>query len=92
MQALGKPGDVLIGISTSGNSTNVVRAVEATRAANMRSIVLTGSGGRLAEMANIAISVPSANTQYIQEAHLAIEHILCGLVERYLFGEGDDLR
>lgn len=89
VRTLGKPGDVLIGISTSGNSTNVIRAVEAARAANMRTIVLTGSSGRLAGMANVAISVPSANTQYIQEAHLAIEHILCGLVERYLFGERD---
>ena len=85
VQALGKPGDVLIGISTSGNSTNVIRAVEAARVADMRTIVLTGSNGRLAGMANVAISVPSANTQYIQEAHLAIEHILCDLVERRLF-------
>ena len=92
VQVLGKPGDVLIGISTSGDSTNVMRAVEAARAVNMRTIALTGSRGRLAQMANIAISVPSANTQYIQEAHLAIEHILCGLVERYLFGGGDNRR
>lgn len=89
VQTLGKPGDVLIGISTSGNSANVIRAVEAARAADMRTIVLTGSGGRLAGMANVSISVPSANTQHIQEAHLAIEHILCGLVERYLFDERD---
>ncbi len=89
VQTLGNPGDVLIGISTSGNSSNVIRAVEAARAANMHTLVLTGSGGRLAGMANVAISVPSANTQYIQEAHLAIEHILCSLVERYLFGERD---
>lgn len=87
VQTLGKPGDVLVGISTSGNSPNVVRAVEAARAANMPTVVLTGRGGRLAGMANVAISVPSTNTQYIQEAHLAIEHILCDLVERYLFGE-----
>jgi len=85
VQTLGKPGDVLIGISTSGNSTNVIRAVEAARAAGMRTIVLTGSGGRLAGMANVSIAVPSTNTQYIQEAHLAIEHILCDLVERHLF-------
>ena len=91
VQTLGKPGDVLISISTSGNSTNVIRAVQAALAANMHTIVLTGSGGRLARMANVAISVPSANTQYIQEAHVAIEHILCGLVERYLFGERDKL-
>ena len=77
----------MIGISTSGNSTNVIRAVEAARAANMRTIVLTGSGGRLAGMVDVTISVPSANTQHIQEAHLAIEHILCGLIERCLFGE-----
>ena len=89
VQALGKPGDVLIGISTSGNSTNVIRAVQAARVASVSTIVLTGSGGRLAEMANVSISVPSANTQHVQEAHLAIEHILCGLVERYLFGEGE---
>ena len=90
VQVLGKPGDALIGISTSGNSTNVIRAVEAARAADMQTIVLMGNNGRLAEMANVAISVPSANTQYIQEAHLAIEHILCGLVECSLFGEGDN--
>ena len=85
VQTLGQPGDVLIGISTSGNSTNVIRAVKAANALNMQTIVLTGNGGRLAKMANVAISVPSANTQYIQETHLAIEHILCGLVERHLF-------
>ena len=89
VQTLGKPGDILIGISTSGNSANVIRAMQAARAANMRTVVLTGGSGRLTGMANVAISVPSTNTQYIQEAHLAIEHILCGLVERYLFGERD---
>lgn len=89
VQTLGNPGDVLIGISTSGNSTNVIRAVEAARAANMHTLVLIGSSGSLKGMANVAISVPSANTQHIQEAHIAIEHILCGLVERYLFGERD---
>ncbi len=85
VQALGKPGDVLIGISTSGNSKNVIRAIEAARAAHVRTIVLTGSGGRLTEMADVAIAVPSAHTQYVQEAHLAIEHILCHIVERKLF-------
>jgi len=85
VQTLAKPGDVLIGISTSGNSANVIRAVKAAQALTMQTIVLTGSGGHLAEMANVAISVPSTNTQYIQEAHLAIEHILCALVERNLF-------
>ena len=88
VQTLGKPGDVLIGISTSGNSPNVIRAVEAALAANIHTIALTGSGGRLAEIGDVVISVPSANTQHIQEAHLAIEHIVCDLVERCLFDGG----
>jgi D-sedoheptulose 7-phosphate isomerase len=90
VQALGKPGDVLVGISTSGGSVNVIRAVEAAHAATMHTIALTGSSGPLGRMANVAISVPSAKTQYIQEAHLAIEHIVCDLVERDLFGERDE--
>jgi phosphoheptose isomerase len=89
VQTLGKPGDVLIGISTSGNSPNVIRAVEAARTANMYTVVLTGAGGRLHEMAHVVIAAPSANTQYIQEAHLTIEHILCEVVERRLFGPGN---
>ena len=86
VEALGKPGDALIGISTSGSSINVIRAVEAAKKAAMRTLVLTGQGGRLTAMADIAIAVPSTDTQHIQEAHLTIEHILCYLVERYLFG------
>jgi D-sedoheptulose 7-phosphate isomerase len=89
VQALGKPSDLLIGISTSGNSANVIRAVAAAQAAAMHTIVLTGNSGRLAGMATIAIAVPSANTQHIQEAHLAIEHLLCELVERALFDRQD---
>lgn len=87
VQALGKPGDILIAISTSGNSPNVVRAVEAAHASGMATVALTGDGGCLAGMATVAIRVPSLNTQYIQEAHLAIEHVVCDLVERYLFDQ-----
>ncbi len=86
VQALGKPGDLLIAISTSGSSPNVIRAVAAARAAHMRTIALTGSGGHLARAADLAISVPSVKTQHIQETHLAVEHILCELVELHLFG------
>ena len=86
VEALGKPGDTLVGISTSGNSPNVVRAVLAAKKADMRTIVLTGSKGRLIELAEVAISVPSDDTQYVQEGHLTIEHILCYLVERSLYG------
>lgn len=87
VQALGKPGDLLLGITTSGSSANIVRAVEAATGAGMRTVVLTGNRGRLRAMVDVAIAVPSDNTQYIQEAHLSIEHILCDLVERHLFGD-----
>jgi len=86
IEALGKPGDVLLGISTSGGSLNVIRAVEAARQQNLKTVTLTGNSGTLARMADVGIAVPSSNTQHIQESHLAIEHILCDLVERTLFG------
>jgi D-sedoheptulose 7-phosphate isomerase len=86
VETLGKPGDVLIGISTSGNSRNIIRAVEAASMLGIRTIVLTGSGGDLMKAASLAIAVPSEHTQYIQESHIAIEHVLCDLVERYVFG------
>ncbi len=89
VEALGKAGDSLIAISTSGNSANVLRAVQAAQSLGMGSVALTGtSGHRLAQMVTVAIRVPSQNTQYVQESHLAIEHIVCDLVERYLFGQG----
>lgn len=85
VQALGEAGDVLVGISTSGNSRNVIAAVDTAQEKMMGTIVLTGEGGLLPDMADVAICVPNTETQYIQEAHLAIEHILCALVERMLF-------
>ena len=84
VQALGRPGDALIGISTSGNSANVVRAFETARAQGIRSIALTGPGGKLAEMADVAIRVPAAATAHVQESHITIGHVLCDLVERSL--------
>ncbi len=87
VRTLGAAGDVLIGISTSGNSVNVINAVEAARAAGLRTIALTGDSGRLAEICDICIAVPSSNTNHIQEAHLAIEHALCFLIERLVFPE-----
>ena len=146
VQAIGKPGDVIIGISTSGRSKNVIRAFEMAKEMGVRRVALTGGGGTkedggsrmedgenengepggvsprirslagcaptvgsatppgppflrggsdddesgrmpLLQYADVAICVPSENTQHIQEAHLAIEHIICHLVERALFGE-----
>lgn len=88
VQALGRPEDLLIAISTSGNSPNVLRAVAKALEVGMYTVALTGDGGRLAGMVDVAIAVPSTDTQYIQEAHLAIEHVLCDLVECILFGKG----
>jgi phosphoheptose isomerase len=85
VQALGRPGDTLIGLSTSGNSENVVRAVEYARANGIRTVALTGQGGgKLASIAEVLIAVPATATQFIQESHIMIGHILCDLVEQTL--------
>jgi D-sedoheptulose 7-phosphate isomerase len=91
VRALGKAGDVLIGISTSGNSVNLIRALEAARSMRIGTVALVGSKGRLGELADIAISIPSSNTHHIQEAHLAVEHLLCHLVESQMFGDAKNL-
>lgn len=85
IEAIGKAGDVLIAISTSGSSPNVLRAIETARAAGIRTIFLTGGQGAPAAVADIAIAVPSGIVAHIQEAHLAIEHLICEIVEERLF-------
>jgi D-sedoheptulose 7-phosphate isomerase len=78
---------VLIGISTSGNSQNVLRAMDYARAHGLRTIGLTGDAAcKLANAAEIVIRVPSSVTQFVQESHLMIGHILCDVVEQTLFG------
>ena len=87
IEGLGQAGDIALAISTSGRSPSVLRAVEAARVLGMTTIGLTGGdGGPLAQAVDIAIVVPPAKTARIQECHLAIEHILCELVEETLFG------
>lgn len=82
VRAKGRQGDVVVGISTSGNSANMVRAFEAAREAGIATIGLTGEkGGALAPLSDVSIKVPSRSTPRIQEAHLLIGHILCELVE-----------
>lgn len=83
---LGKPNDVLVAITTSGNSRNILKAVDAARRQQMRTIGLTGEGGALADLVDLAIVVPSKNTQHVQECFLSIEHVICGVVEQILFG------
>ena len=88
IRALGKPGDVALGISTSGNSPNVIRAMEIAAELGLRTAILTGgSGGKLKDMAEIVLCVPSAFTPHIQEAHLWLEHLLCRLVDEGLYGK-----
>ena len=82
IEAIGNKGDVLIAISTSGNSKNIIRAIETAKEKRIRVIVVTGkSGGNMANSGNINICIPSEDTQRIQEGHLMVEHILCESVE-----------
>jgi D-sedoheptulose 7-phosphate isomerase len=83
--ALGRPGDVLIAISTSGQSENVISAVEAGRAKGLKAIGLMGEGGRLQDLVDQAVVVPSRDTQLIQETLLTIEHVICAAAEEILF-------
>ena len=78
IEGVGSPGDILIAISTSGNSRNVINALMSAKSFGIKSIILTGgTKGKMKEMGNVLISVPSDDTQRIQECHLLIEHILC---------------
>jgi D-sedoheptulose 7-phosphate isomerase len=86
VEALGRKGDSLLGITTSGNSKNVLRAFNFAKERGIKTIALTGeSGGQAANIADVCVKVPSGNTQHIQESHIAIGHILCELVEKSLF-------
>jgi D-sedoheptulose 7-phosphate isomerase len=86
VEAMVRPGDVLVALSTSGNSTNVIRAVEAAEARGAVTIGLLGrEGGRLAGLCTHALVVPAQATERIQEAHITVIHLLCELVERALF-------
>jgi D-sedoheptulose 7-phosphate isomerase len=86
IQALGNKGDVFIGYSTSGKSANILRALEEARARGLLCIGLTGNrGGPMQELCDCLLEVPSSDTPKIQEGHLVLGHILCGLVENAMF-------
>jgi len=92
LEALISEKDVLIAISTSGTSPNILKAVEVARSKNVTVIGLTGkNGGKLKDMADLAIMVPSDDTARIQEAHITIGHIICHLVEEELFGKSGSI-
>lgn len=88
LMGFGKEGDVFLGISTSGNSKNVMNATVVARASGLKVIGLTGAtGGQLAEVSNVAIKVPETETYMIQELHLPVYHCLCLMLEDRFFGE-----
>jgi len=86
VKGTGKPGDVLVGLSTSGNSVNIIKALEQAREIGMICVVFTGeTGGKMRNICDHLINVPSTDTPRIQEAHIMIGHIICQLVEEQLF-------
>jgi D-sedoheptulose 7-phosphate isomerase len=86
VEALGRPGDVLLGISTSGGSANVIAAFAAAKAAGMTTVALTGrDGGAVGAAADIHVNVPAASTARVQEVHRTLLHAVCALIERELY-------
>jgi len=89
VQANGQPGDMFIGISTSGNSPNIVEALKECKSMGIVTVGLTGeTGGKMADLCDYCIRVPSMETPRIQEAHIMIGHIICSVVEEDIFGKG----
>jgi D-sedoheptulose 7-phosphate isomerase len=88
VRAMGKQGDILFGLSTSGNSGNVIRAFDAAHEKGMITIGMTGiGGGKMKEKSNYLIEIPSKDTPRIQESHIMIGHVICELIETNLFSE-----
>lgn len=91
IKGIGKEGDVLIGLSTSGNSKNIVNAFKMAKEKHMTTIGFTGaSGGKLKELSDYLINIPSDDTPRIQESHITVGHIICQLVEEIYFTETND--
>ena len=87
LSALGHEGDVVIGLSTSGNSPNVLKAIEVAKKNGMKTVILTGgTGGKMAKLADITFIVPTKVTPRIQETHITLGHTICQLVDEELFG------
>ena len=88
LEASAKPGDVFIAISTSGNSPNIVRALETANDIGVVAVGLTGAtGGQMADLCRYCVNIPSTDTPRIQEGHITIGHILCASTEQVLFGQ-----
>ena len=85
LEANGRPGDIFFGISTSGNSKNILAALQTCQTMNITAIGFSGAGGRISEFCDTCIRIPSLSTPRIQEAHITVGHIICGLVEAAMF-------
>ncbi|CDT93198.1 Phosphoheptose isomerase [Vibrio coralliirubri] len=85
LQAQSRPGDIFIGISTSGNSENIIKAMSITEELGVTSVALCGESGQLKDMVDYSINVPSTITPYIQECHICIGHMICAIVEEVIF-------
>lgn len=89
LEGMGQSGDIFIGISTSGNSKNIINAFKSAKDKNITTIALVGKdGGEMAEVADIALIVPSKSTPRIQESHILIGHIICDIIEKEIFADG----
>jgi len=88
LEGLAKPGDVLVGISTSGNSGNIIKAFEMAKSIGVVTVGFTGaSGGKMKTLSDFLINIPSTTTPRIQESHILVGHIICELVEQNIFGK-----
>jgi D-sedoheptulose 7-phosphate isomerase len=87
IKGMGKSGDILIGLSTSGNSVNIINAMEEAKKIGMIIVGFTGKGGKMKDLCDHCINVPSTDTPRIQEAHIMVGHIMCQLVEEQLFSK-----
>ncbi|HNW51871.1 MAG TPA: SIS domain-containing protein [Prolixibacteraceae bacterium] len=88
VKSTGKKGDVLVGLSTSGNSENILEAIKVAQTIGMKIVAFTGkSGGKMKEFADFLINIPSNDTPRIQEAHILIGHIICEMVEKNIFDD-----
>lgn len=89
LEGMGQSGDIFIGISTSGNSKNIINAFEVAKQKGIKTVALVGrDGGEMAKMADIALIIPSESTPRIQESHILIGHIICDIIEKEIFGDG----
>ncbi len=88
LQGVGQSGDVLIGLSTSGNSKNVISAFEMAKQKGIKTVALVGArGGKMRDMADVSLCVPADTSAHIQEMHITVGHLICDLIERSFYGE-----